>query len=42
MTLLFILVAIFMLLFKEQAKQVLEALVKLIVAIADTIVSGIK
>ena len=42
MTILFIALIFIMLLFKDQAKQILEALVKLIVAIADAVVAGIK
>lgn len=42
MTLLYILIILVMLLFKTQAKQLLDSLIKLLVAIADSIVRGIK
>lgn len=35
-------IALLMLLFKQQAKQLLDAVIKLIVAIADALVRGIK
>lgn len=42
MTMLFIIIALVIILFKDQAKQILEAVVRLLVALADAIVSGIK
>ena len=42
MTLLVVLIMLLTILFKDQTKQILEALVRLIIAIADTIVSSIK
>ena len=35
-------IALLMLLFKQQAKQLLEALVKLVIALSNAIVNGMK
>ena len=42
MTMLLIIIALITLLFKDQAKQILEAVVRLLVALADAVVSSMK
>lgn len=42
MTLLYILIILVMILFKNQAKQLLEAVVKLVIALADALTKSIK
>lgn len=42
MTILYILLILIMLLFKTQAKMLLESLIKLIVALADALTKSIK
>lgn len=42
MTLLYITLIFVMVLFKNQAKQILEAVVRLLVALADAVVSSMK
>ena len=42
MFIIYVIVLLMMLLFKQQAKALLEALIKLIVALSDAIVKSIK
>ena len=42
MTVLYILIILVMILFKNQAKQLLDALIKLVVALADALTKSIK
>ena len=42
MTLLYIVLIFIMILFKNQAKQLLDALIKLVVALADALTKSIK
>lgn len=42
MTLLYIVLIFIMILFKNQAKQLLEAIVKLVIALADALTKSIK
>lgn len=42
MTVLYILIILVMILFKNQAKQLLEAVVKLVIALADALTKSIK
>lgn len=42
MSLLYILLIVVVLMFKQQTKQLLDALIKLIIAISNSIVNGIK
>ena len=42
MTVLYILIILVMILFKNQAKLLLEALVKLVIALADALTKSIK